>query len=149
MSPFRMPYIAGHSLACIILSIIIKLPTCLSKFLVGQNRIPFANSDMAIGYDETNDDILLLGGVESPQHFVVFKNDNFIDHGQGFFNDSFIIKGVGQFYTQLGNILWILTSDEKGFYTFDTTTYQIQLQQCTVRYDRHAISSNTNGSSTP
>eukprot|EP01083_Nonionella_stella_P318974 1168410_1 len=124
MSLFRMSSITGLSLTCIVLSIIVNPPSCSSTFLVGDSRMPFADAKMAIGYDETNDTILLLGGFQFRQHFALFKNNNFIDQDKQFFNDS--IYGDGQFYTQLGNILWMISSDNTGFRTFDTRTYQMK-----------------------
>eukprot|EP01083_Nonionella_stella_P167407 562541_1 len=116
----------GDFLICIALFIIIELliPSCSSSFLVGENRMPRAVSDMAIGYDHANDAILLLGGDEFSQYFTVFKDNNFTDHGS-IFNLADQVMGNSQHYTQLSNILWMLDRYGTEIHAFDTNTYQM------------------------
>eukprot|EP01083_Nonionella_stella_P038938 105887_1 len=116
----------GYFLICIVLFIIvyIELPSCSSSFLVGENRMPRAVSDMAIGYDHANDAVLLLGGYEFDQHFAVFKDNNFTDHGSVFTYDDGV-QGNAQFYTQLSNTLWMLNREGTEIHAFDINTYQM------------------------
>eukprot|EP01083_Nonionella_stella_P249405 862451_1 len=115
---------AGHFLIYIILFIIIKLPSCSSSFLVGETRMPRAVSDMAIGYDHANNAILLIGGYQFTQYFAVFKEDSFTDYGN-VFDSTDGAQGHGQFYTQLGNTLWMLNAAGTEIHAFDTNTYQM------------------------
>eukprot|EP01083_Nonionella_stella_P227230 806397_1 len=128
MSPIQMAYTSilynRHFFICIMFGIIFEIPSCSTSFLIGDNHMHYADSDMAIGYNDANDTILLLGGFDSGQHFAAVKDDNFIDHGKQFLDWNGGVYGHGQFYIQLSNILWMINPGGTEMYAFDTNTYQ-------------------------
>eukprot|EP01083_Nonionella_stella_P171353 585153_1 len=90
MSPIQMAYTS-------MFGIIFEIPSCSTSFLIGDNHMHYADSDMAIGYNDANDTILLLGGFDSGQHFAAVKDDNFIDHGKQFLDWNGGVYGHGQY----------------------------------------------------
>eukprot|EP01083_Nonionella_stella_P006757 19549_1 len=79
----------------------------------GSSYLPQIDSEMAVGYVRDNNNIWLMGGKNHPQHFVSFDiNTNHItDHGLNYFTTTYGSVGGGQFYRQILNELWILTTD--------------------------------------
>eukprot|EP01084_Bolivina_argentea_P092256 166002_1 len=76
------------------------------KWILSDSLLPRASHKMAVGYDNKMDTIWLLGGY--PQHVISFQNGVFQSHGDQYPPYSF--WGHGQFYTQIGNTLWIIQS---------------------------------------
>ena len=79
--------------------------------------LPRVNWGMAVGYDETNGTILLLGGFSFRQQFVTFDGTTFNDQGTGYMSGG--VRG-NQYYSQLGKTLWMINDIGVGFITMNT-----------------------------
>eukprot|EP01083_Nonionella_stella_P095636 268525_1 len=103
----------------------VLLQCCLATFTEGQATLPRATSAIAVGYDASNDTILLLGGYQSQsrQQFVTFKDDHFNDIEP---TTETSALGWCQHYTQIGNDLWILRDGGQGFLKVNTKTRAIE-----------------------
>eukprot|EP01084_Bolivina_argentea_P051670 95063_1 len=69
--------------------------------------LPRGDRYMSVGYDESNDTILIVGGVKNNYQFVTFKNGTFTDYGENY--TSYSIHDISQQYTQINNILWLIS----------------------------------------
>eukprot|EP01084_Bolivina_argentea_P136613 240594_1 len=74
----------------------------------GESSLPRKCEDGAVGYDETNDTIWILGGYDGNHRQLVGYQrgaNYFIDKGQMYFDEK--LGGWAQYYTQLGPYLYI------------------------------------------
>eukprot|EP01084_Bolivina_argentea_P319770 554660_1 len=92
-----------------------------------QVSMPRANDQMAIAHDTNNSIIWLVSGKSNKQQLVSFNyhHFNFTDYGLYYLNSSGLITasaGVGQYYTQINNILWMIDAHGTSFNIFDIAT---------------------------
>eukprot|EP01083_Nonionella_stella_P268201 906505_1 len=80
---------------------------------------------MAVGYDESSDTILLLGGYHNRQQLITFDGTTFTDEGTTYISGNENIRGTGQYYSQLDNTLWMIEYAGGSFITMDTATRTI------------------------
>eukprot|EP01083_Nonionella_stella_P025090 69113_1 len=82
----------------------------------------YAQREMAVGYDVTSDDILLFGGYYHTELFLLFKNHHFFSAGSDFLNYS--VRGLGQYYSQFEDELYMMRPNGEGFLRFNTETHE-------------------------
>eukprot|EP01084_Bolivina_argentea_P074906 135862_1 len=76
---------------------------------------------MAIGYDIATDTVLLIGGYNYPEQLTTFSGTKFSDQGLGFLVD-YGTYGIGQFYTQIDNRLYMIAYRGSAITYVDTKT---------------------------
>eukprot|EP01083_Nonionella_stella_P085120 235874_1 len=82
--------------------------------------LPRGDNEMAVGYDESSDAILLLGGYHNRQQLITFDGTTFTDEGTTYISGNENIRGTGQYYSQLENGTssgYFKTVNHKLFYT--------------------------------
>eukprot|EP01083_Nonionella_stella_P288803 982725_1 len=89
---------------------------------VNSTLLPRSSSGMAIGYDNVNHKIWLLGG-SYPTQVVSYENNDFIDHGLTVLTRN--AQESGQYFTQIDNVIYMAnfdTSTAARWHTFDVQT---------------------------
>eukprot|EP01083_Nonionella_stella_P274577 932123_1 len=117
-----------------------------------QSTMPVALWSFAIGYDATNDTILLLGGEHTERQLTLFQiqNNTFVSRGSTFLPSAHATYSLSQHYTQLNDQLWMLDSNGEKFIRMDlksytsyspSTTLPISVDQygCLTSSDDHLI----------
>eukprot|EP01084_Bolivina_argentea_P020698 38485_1 len=115
----------------VVLILLFYHPSHAANFMLGATTLPRTTSGMAVGYDSANDTILLLGGSgDNHQQFITFDGRKFEDEGLYYMTSVLNTNGVygtGQFYSQLGDTLWMISEDGLGFVTMDTNSWRVNI----------------------
>eukprot|EP01083_Nonionella_stella_P155165 500924_1 len=98
----------------------------------GSNTLPRGDWMMAVGYDATKDTVLLFGGEDYRRQFVTFKNNEFTDVNELYLSTAQQSRGHSQYYSQIGNDLWIIPTTGTGFIQIDTETYTVSAPSITI-----------------
>eukprot|EP01084_Bolivina_argentea_P230224 388370_1 len=84
--------------------------------------LPRKGARSAVGYDQSTDTIIILGG-SSFKQYVTFDKSTFNDENENYMSDG--VYGTGQYYSQLDTTLWMINDNTPTFITMNTVTRTI------------------------
>ena len=98
--------------------------------IVTTPALPRGTEKLAIGYDQQNDKIWIIGGFsgQDGQQLVSFANGGFTDYGRLYFPSP--IAALGQAYSQLNQYVYIIHSSYSD-YTID----RFNVESATIEYN--------------
>eukprot|EP01084_Bolivina_argentea_P018975 35318_1 len=105
---------------CFIFPILFYASQASYNSIRGSTTIPGTVYSSAVGYDDENDIILILGGDPDRQQLIQFKNDEFISYDSAHFSSKHSIVGYGHNYFQLNHTLWAINQYGTKFVTIST-----------------------------
>eukprot|EP01084_Bolivina_argentea_P141890 249301_1 len=95
--------------------------------------LPRWDDGMAAGYDKNTDTVFILGGNRYQYQLTTFNGSTFIDQGLNVITEE--IWGYGQYYSQLGDILWMINRAGMGFISFNVHTMsQVAITDTVIPY---------------
>eukprot|EP01084_Bolivina_argentea_P192949 331132_1 len=110
------------------LAISIKSASAAYTGWITPSPLPHNTGSAAVGYDEQNDTIWIIGGHTGIQ--IAYKDGSFIDYGWQYLPDR--VYGQAQYYTQVGSVLYMIHDDGRSFDIFD-------LEHVFITYDYKSI----------
>ncbi len=96
-----------------------------NQWFAGNGTFPRSFRRSAVAYDTAGKVWIIGGSTQNNQQLVSFHNDMFTDHSST--NLSIGVAGVGQFYTQIGNILWMIQPMAIPIVGYNLQTLQFEL----------------------